>query len=133
MASSYVTPTPPSTAPSQQRDGLVVEAPVSSVVVEESQQASSNKWLRILLGLALIAILIFAIVDSFTNKHVANVLHNFMEWVEEHPFQGALAVVLVYILATGTSILLNCRSWLPACGSWRRWAALVIHNLAKVS
>jgi hypothetical protein len=58
-----------------------------------------------LLGLVLIGILVFAIVDSFTNKYVAAVLGHFMEWVKEHPFQGALAVVLVYIVATGTYVI----------------------------
>mmetsp|Transcript_23452 Transcript_23452/g.38813 ORF Transcript_23452/g.38813 Transcript_23452/m.38813 type:complete len:323 (+) Transcript_23452:50-1018(+) len=104
-SSNYVPPTPTAVASeatsAEQSDGLMLDQNIN----EESSttppaSSTKNKWLRILLALVLIGILVFVIIDSFTNRHVTTALRNFMEWVQIHPFQGALAVVLVYIVAT---------------------------------
>lgn len=102
MSSNYVPPEVPDTATSEEpeRDGLMID-PQQTVHADHEAPPSTNKWLRIFLGLVLIGILAFVIIDSFTNHHVTTILRQFMEWVEDNPFQGALAVVLVYIVATG--------------------------------
>ena len=49
-----------------------------------------------LLVLALLAIA----VDYFTSRRIEQACINFIHWIEVHPLQGMLAVIVVYTLAT---------------------------------
>ena len=74
-------------------DGLVVER----VEVRERK----DRLFRIILSIVLFAFLLFVIIDSFTNKYIETALIAFIEWVGANPGLGVLAVILMYILATG--------------------------------
>jgi hypothetical protein len=54
--------------------------------------------------LVVIAFLVIAVtlvvVDSLGGQHIESAILNFLEWVEEHPHEGVLAVICVYIIAT---------------------------------
>jgi uncharacterized membrane protein YdjX (TVP38/TMEM64 family) len=57
-------------------------------------------WVKRLVLLSLALLVIFVVVDSLTERHVEQASESFFQWVEQHPFSGVLAVVLVYALAT---------------------------------
>jgi uncharacterized membrane protein YdjX (TVP38/TMEM64 family) len=73
----------------------------SSYEVEERNQQRRTRWTRAAIGLVLAISLLFVIVDaSFGDRKVEAAISNFLEWVQEHPFEGVLAVICVYIVAT---------------------------------
>ena len=61
-------------------------------VSDEKQNRKSLPWGKILVGLILLGIIIFVIVDSATNKHIASGFNAFLEWIETNPGWGALAL-----------------------------------------
>jgi hypothetical protein len=68
--------------------------------VEERNQQRRTRWTRAAIGLVLAMSLLFVIIDSFGDRKVEAAILNFLEWVQEHPFEGVLAVICVYIVAT---------------------------------
>jgi uncharacterized membrane protein YdjX (TVP38/TMEM64 family) len=68
--------------------------------VEERNEQRRTRWTRAAIGLVLVISLLFVIVDSFGDRKVEAAILNFLEWVQEHPFEGVLAVICVYIVAT---------------------------------
>jgi hypothetical protein len=68
--------------------------------VEERNVQRRTRWTRAAVGLVLAMSLLFVIVDSFGDQMVEAAILNFLEWVQEHPFEGVLAVICVYIVAT---------------------------------
>jgi len=55
---------------------------------------------KLIVGLILLGLIIFVIVDSLTNKHVRDGIVLFLEWIEIHPTLGVLAFICVYFFAT---------------------------------
>jgi hypothetical protein len=72
----------------------------SSYEVEERNEQRRTRWTRAAIGLVLAMSLLFVILDSFGDRKVEAAILNFLEWVQEHPFEGVLAVICVYIVAT---------------------------------
>ena len=62
--------------------------------------AKSCPWCKILTGVVLLSIIIFVIVDAFTNKYVTSAFRTFLEWVESNLVAGVFAFVGVYFVAT---------------------------------
>jgi uncharacterized membrane protein YdjX (TVP38/TMEM64 family) len=66
-----------------------------------AHNAASSSWKRWLVFLVLISSIIFVIVDSTVgNGIIKATLLSFLDWVEHHPFRGAVLVCFVYIIAT---------------------------------
>lgn len=67
---------------------------------KESPSSSSRPWLKIFLGILLLSIIIFVIVDSVTNKYIITGFQNFLQWIESNLLAGVFAFVAVYFVAT---------------------------------
>ena len=68
---------------------------VSSTEEVSDEKQNRKKWWpwgKIIVGLILLGIIIFVIVDSVTNKHIASGFNAFLEWIEINPGWGALAL-----------------------------------------
>ena len=61
-------------------------------VSDEKQNRKKLPWEKIIVGFILLGIIIFVIVDSATNKHIASGFNAFLEWIETNPGWGALAL-----------------------------------------
>lgn len=61
---------------------------------------NNNNFVRIGVGILLFSCLVYVVVDSMGERHIEATLLRFLEWVQQHPFRGALAVTLCYIVAT---------------------------------
>ena len=77
----------------------------SNTNMPQQQQADQDveKWtkmIRIGVGLALALSLVYVIMDSFRGRKVEAAILQFLDWVSNHPYQGVLAVIGVYIIAT---------------------------------
>jgi len=55
---------------------------------------------KIAVGLVLLGLIVFVIVDSMTNMYVRNGILDFLEWIENNTIAGVLCFVAVYFLAT---------------------------------
>jgi len=60
----------------------------------------SYPWGKIIVGLILLSIIIFVIVDSVTNKYVISGFQTFLEWVQDNLVAGVFAFMGVYFVAT---------------------------------
>ena len=77
-------------------------------VEEITDQADKKKKIqRILIAIFLLSLIIFVIVDSFTNQFTRQLTQDFLKWVEQNPTAGVFAFMGVYIIATGTSVFQN--------------------------
>lgn len=78
--------------------------PVSSnhsMRLQSSSEQSSSGTLRLVVLILLVVAVIFVVVDSLGgHHHIESAILDFLGWVEEHPHQGVLAVICVYIIAT---------------------------------
>ncbi len=63
-------------------------------------QRDLSVWTRPVVLVVLASCVMYVIVDSLGDRSVEAVLLKFLQWVQEHPFQGAVAVTVVYIVAT---------------------------------
>ena len=74
-----------------------------SVIEEDPEAIVARKKARmkkIFIGLILLGIVIYIIVDSTTNRYVAQGIQTFLRWFEENPVAGLFAFMGVYFLAT---------------------------------
>ena len=67
---------------------------------QPQQQKRSCPWGKIAVGLVLLSVIIFVIVDSLTTKHIQRGFQTFLEWIETNIVAGTFAFMLVYFLAT---------------------------------
>jgi len=69
---------------------------------EEENQPKDKAGMikKALIGLVLVAFIIFVIVDSQTNNFVRDGIVSFLDWVEENVVGGVLVFIVVYFLAT---------------------------------
>lgn len=63
-------------------------------------QEEQSVWTRRLIVVGLASCILFVIVDSFGDRRVEAAFLKFLQWVQDHPFQGAVLVTAVYIVAT---------------------------------
>lgn len=70
--------------------------PSDSTSIEEEVEEQSKRafYMRLTIGFIFAVFVIFVIVDSATNMHALDALHNFLEWVEENPVGGVFAFVV---------------------------------------
>jgi uncharacterized membrane protein YdjX (TVP38/TMEM64 family) len=94
-SSDETSPTP--TGVINQTDGLASMPFDGSTSINQHER---SRQIRVLVVLLLVISLTFVIVDSFGDRKVEAAILNFLEWVEEHPYEGVLAVICVYIVAT---------------------------------
>jgi hypothetical protein len=76
------------------RDGLM------SASTDEMRVERRSRLVRVMVGILLAIALAFVVADSFGDRKIEKFSLSFLEWVEEHPYEGVLAVICVYIVAT---------------------------------
>lgn len=68
---------------------------------------STNKR-KLIAGLILLCVMLFILVDSFTNQHVEKATKSFLEWsqngMKSNPALGIFSFICIYFVATGESI-----------------------------
>jgi len=82
---------------------LSTDAADSASEEEDPEELAAKKRGRIkkiLIGLILVGLIIFIIVDSTSNRYIANGIQTFLEWFERNPVAGLFAFMGVYFLAT---------------------------------
>lgn len=72
----------------------------SQINIDTIATRKSYPWGKIIVGLILLAIIIFVIVDSVTNKYVISGFQTFLEWVQDNLVAGVFAFMGVYFVAT---------------------------------
>jgi hypothetical protein len=60
-------------------------------------------WKKIILGIGLVAFVVFVIVDSTTTGYLRDGIQSFLDWVEKNPIGGIFLFTLVYFVATSES------------------------------
>ena len=67
-----------------------------SMTIEEAVEEQSKQafYTRLVVGLVFVSFVVFVIVDSATNMHALDALHDFLEWVEDNPVEGVFAFVV---------------------------------------
>lgn len=73
------------------------------VVDEDPEAVAARKRARltkIIIGLILLGIVIVVIVDSTTNRYIAQGIQIFLQWFEDNPIAGLFAFMGVYFVAT---------------------------------
>lgn len=68
---------------------------------EEENLRRRDRLIRRTIAFVLFVAIVFVIVDSFTTGYCRAVILSFIEWIQKNPGFGVLAVILVYIFATG--------------------------------
>lgn len=92
-------------------------------VNEDPEAAAARKKARmkkIVIGLILLGIVIYIIVDSTTNQYVAQGIQTFLKWFEDNPVAGLFAFMGVYFLATGEFSFVSCKLHLT-------WTSNILH------
>lgn len=67
---------------------------------EEIKARRSSRNKKILIGLLLVAFVIFVIVDAFTTGYVRSGIDSFLAWIEANPVPGFFVFMIVYFVAT---------------------------------
>lgn len=63
--------------------------------------ASWRKYtLRLLVGLVLVSVISYVIVDFCGDREIESALEEFLEWTHAHTYEGMIVVILCYIVAT---------------------------------
>jgi hypothetical protein len=66
--------------------------------VQQAGQGSGA--VRLVVIVLLVIAVAFVVIDSLGDRRIESAILHFLEWVEEHPHEGVLAVICVYIIAT---------------------------------
>jgi len=66
----------------------------------QRQNGSRRYILRFVIASALLASIVYVIVDFMGDRNIEKQLNKFLEWTHENPFRGIVAVILCYIVAT---------------------------------
>jgi len=66
----------------------------------EDNQKKSCLWGKIIVGIILLSVIVFVIVDSFTTKYLTSGFQVFLEWIETNVVAGTFAFMVIYFLAT---------------------------------
>lgn len=76
------------------------EDTATASLITNQKKSSSCPWFKIILGILLLSIIIFVIVDSTTNKYIVTGFQTFLTWIESNLLAGVFAFVAVYFVAT---------------------------------
>lgn len=86
------------------RNSIATDADATTTEEQEGPEVLAAKKRarikKILIGLTLVALVIFVIIDSTSNRYVAKGIQTFLEWFEKNPVAGLFAFMGVYFLAT---------------------------------
>lgn len=63
-----------------------------------ARRAARNK--KIVIGVLLVAFVIFVVVDSLTTGYVRSGIDSFLQWIEANPIPGFFVFMVVYLVAT---------------------------------
>ena len=74
---------------------------VEEELLNERRQTRSQR-IRTVVGLFLLAFIIFVISDALTNKYIRTGMQDFLDWVEDNPASGVVAFIMVVF---GTTML----------------------------
>ena len=66
-----------------------------------NSKCNKNTIIKISIGSIVLGFIIFVIIDSTQEKHVARTSRAFLSWVEENPTAGVFSFMAVYFVATG--------------------------------
>lgn len=94
------------------RDSNTFSGEDDRIVDEDPGAAAARKKARIkkiVIGLILLGIVIYIIVDSTTKRYVAQGIQTFLKWFEDNPVAGLFAFMGVYFLATGECSFVSCK------------------------
>jgi hypothetical protein len=75
---------------------------------EAIKQRTCGQRRKILIGICLVAVIIFVIVDSCTNKYLKIAIEKLLKWVEENPPAGMIVFTLLVFVATGKKLEDRC-------------------------
>ena len=78
----------------EEGQGTIEATDASSIEESVEEQSKQAFYTRLTVGLIFVAFVVFVIVDSATNMHALDALHDFLEWVEDNPVQGVFAFVI---------------------------------------
>jgi len=67
---------------------------------EKNNQTKSCPWGKIIVGVILLSLIVFVIVDSLTTKYITSGFETFLEWIETNLVAGVFAFMGVYFVAT---------------------------------
>ena len=85
------------------RDAITFSGEDDHNVDEDPEAAAARtkaRMKKIVIGLILLAIVIYIIVDSTSSQYVAQGIQIFLKWFEDNPVAGLFAFMGVYFLAT---------------------------------
>lgn len=68
--------------------------------VEEEDKKPFCSPSKLIVGILLLAFIVFVIVDSLTTRYVSGAVQDFLEWIEGNPVAGIFLFVIVYFIAT---------------------------------
>jgi len=86
---------PPS---SYQNNSTIISDGDDAKNIQENKK--SCPWGKILVGVILLSVVTFVIVDSLTNKHIISGFQAFLQWIETNLVAGVFAFMGVYFVAT---------------------------------
>mmetsp|Transcript_20741 Transcript_20741/g.23826 ORF Transcript_20741/g.23826 Transcript_20741/m.23826 type:complete len:144 (-) Transcript_20741:833-1264(-) len=82
------------------RDEISVVNESPNFSERERISLQKSRRTKIVAALILTASLAFVIIDSFGDRKLELLVSKFLEWVERHPYEGILAVIIVFVVAT---------------------------------
>jgi uncharacterized membrane protein YdjX (TVP38/TMEM64 family) len=80
----------------------VAEGPAAATDDDNAttKQKSCCSPTKLMIGLVLLALVTFVIIDSSTTGYVRSAVSNFLEWIETHAVAGIFLFIMVYFIAT---------------------------------
>jgi len=72
----------------------------TTLSVSSSSSSPPMNWCKVLIVFLLVGVALSVLVDTLTTKHIETAFLFFLEWVQEHPTEGVLAVMIVHMCAT---------------------------------
>lgn len=67
---------------------------------ERNNENKSCPWAKLVVGAVLLAVIVFAVVDSLTTKRITSGFESFLDWIDENLVAGVFAFMGVYAVAT---------------------------------
>jgi uncharacterized membrane protein YdjX (TVP38/TMEM64 family) len=70
----------------------------------EAPSNGGSRIKKLLISASIVSIILFAIIDSQTNRHIQTAFESFLDWISTHLIAGMFAFIAVYALATVTCV-----------------------------
>jgi uncharacterized membrane protein YdjX (TVP38/TMEM64 family) len=95
----------PSTTNGTREEAAAEVAEGPSAATEDDDNATTKPKsccspTKLMIGLVLLALVTFVIIDSSTTGYVRSAVSNFLEWIETHAVAGIFLFIMVYFIAT---------------------------------